>query len=39
MAQLETTAWQYLCCPVGFCDTWEGFIFLNIQKEIVNNGA
>ena len=42
MAQLETTTWQYLRCPLGFFyDAWEGFFFFffNIQKEIVKNGA
>ena len=38
MAQLETTAWQYLRCPVAFLRRM-GRIFLNIQKEIVKSGA
>ena len=41
MAQLETTACQYLRCHVGFSRR-KGRIFkkkLNIQKEIVKNGA
>ena len=34
MAQLETTAWQCLCCPVAFfCDAWEGF-FLTFKRKL-----
>ena len=42
MAQLKTTAWQYLRCPVAFLATHgkdSFFFFFNIQKEIVRSGA
>ena len=38
MAQLETTAWQYLRCPVTFF-AMQGQDFFNIQTEIVQSGA
>ena len=43
MAQLITTAWQYLRCPEAFFAMHEKdlfiFIFFNIQQEIVRSGA
>ena len=41
MAQLETTAWQYLRCPEAFFATHEKdlFFIFNIQQEIVRSGA
>ena len=42
MAQLETTTWQYLRCPVAFF-AMHGkdffLLFFNIQKDIVRSGA
>ena len=43
MAQLETTTWPYLRCPVAFFATHgKDFFydfFFNIQKKIVRSGA
>ena len=41
MAQLITTAWQYLRCPEAFFAMHEKdfFFFFNIQQEIVRSGA
>ena len=38
MAQLETTAWQYLRCPVVFF-AMHGKDFFNFENEIVKSGA
>ena len=39
MAQLETTAWQYLRRHVEFFATHWKDLFFSIQKEIVKSGA
>ena len=39
MAQVETTAWQYLCCPVAFLRRMGRIYFFNNQKETLKGGA
>ena len=43
MTQLESTAWQYLCCPMAFFGTHGKdlsiYLFFNIQKEIMKSNA